>query len=122
MYRLSISRQFIAQHYLIGGDWGDENRLHSHHYRVEVRIEGETLDPHGYLIDIVDLDRSLGALISRFRDRTLNEVPEFSGLNPSIERFAQIVWKALNDDLALAGKRLIIRVWENDTDWAEYAS
>ncbi len=30
MYSVSVRRNFIAQHYLIGGDWGPENELHSH--------------------------------------------------------------------------------------------
>ena len=56
MYQLAITRDFIAQHHLVGGDWGRENRLHSHHYRCEIRVEGATLDRHGYLIDIVELN------------------------------------------------------------------
>lgn len=122
MYRLGISRTFIARHFLIGGDWGAENQLHSHHYRLDVRIEGEELDRHGYLIDIVDLERIIGTLIARYRDRTLNELPEFSGRNPSIERFARIIWEGLNEHLPLQGKCLTVRVWENDSDWAGYTA
>ena len=58
MYQLAITRDFIAQHYLIGGDWGRENEQHSHHYKVEVRVQQQDLDQHGYLIDIVDLESS----------------------------------------------------------------
>jgi 6-pyruvoyltetrahydropterin/6-carboxytetrahydropterin synthase len=32
MYTVAVRRDFIAQHYLIGGDWGAENELHAHHY------------------------------------------------------------------------------------------
>ena len=41
MYTVTITRDFVAQHFLIGGDWGAENQWHSHHYQVEVRLEGE---------------------------------------------------------------------------------
>ena len=41
MYSLAIRRDFVAQHYLIGGDWGAENQKHSHHYQVEVQVEGK---------------------------------------------------------------------------------
>lgn len=122
MYSLAISRDFIARHYLVGGDWGAENELHSHHYRVEVRCEGRELDRHGYLVDIVDLERVLGEVITCFRDRTLNELPEFSGLNPSIERLARLLWEELNRRLAVSDRALAVKVWENDTDWAGYAA
>lgn len=121
MHSLAISRDFIAQHFLIGADWGDENQLHSHHYRLEVRIEGRELDCHGYLIDIVELERIVAEVLARCRDRTLNELTELSGQNPSIERLARLLWDDLNHRLALRGKTLQVRVWENDTDWAGYA-
>ncbi len=121
MHSLAISRDFIAQHYLIGGDWGAENQLHSHHYRAEIRIQGPSLDRHGYLIDIVDLERIVGEVIARYRDRTLNELPEFDGLNPSIERLARVLWRQLSERLTLASQSLAVRVWENDDDWAGYA-
>ncbi len=40
MYTVSVRRELIARHYLIGGDWGAENDPHSHPYVIEVRLEG----------------------------------------------------------------------------------
>ncbi|MEZ4656751.1 MAG: 6-carboxytetrahydropterin synthase [Caldilineaceae bacterium] len=40
MYTLAVQRDFVAQHFLIGGDWGPENQWHSHHYRLEVQLQG----------------------------------------------------------------------------------
>lgn len=121
MYQLSISRDFIARHFLIGGDWGKEALEHSHHYRVEVRIEGDTLDRHGYLVDIVALERELLGIVDGFRDRLLNELPPFAGLNPSLEHFARILWEALRDRLDPAGYGLSVRLWENERDWAGFS-
>jgi len=121
VYRLSISRDFIAQHHLIGGDWGAENQVHSHHYRVDLLIEGHELDEHGYLIDIVDLERILAEILANFRDRVLNDLSEFRGLNPSVERFARILWDKLTQRLQLQDKSLSLQLWENDSDWAGYA-
>src|SRR5215475_2403195 len=69
MYTVAITRDFVAQHFLIGGDWGAENQWHSHHYQVEVRLEGATLDQHGYLVDIVDIETNLEAMVDYFRDK-----------------------------------------------------
>jgi 6-pyruvoyltetrahydropterin/6-carboxytetrahydropterin synthase len=120
MYQLAISRDFIARHFLIGGDFGDENVEHSHHYRVEVLVEGERLDRHGYLIDIVALEKALLAVIGGFRDRVLNELAPFRGLNPSLEHFARIIWEQLQDSLELPDCRMSVRLWENDRDWAAF--
>lgn len=121
MYSLAITRDFIARHYLIGGDWGRENALHSHHYRLEIRLAAAGLDRHGYLVDIVELDRAAQAVIGRLSERVLNDLPEFAGLNPSIERLAHLVWSDLMRVLNLDQQTLSVRVWENESDWAGYS-
>ena len=121
MYTVAVNRDFVAQHFLIGGDWGAENELHSHHYRVEVQLRGATLDKHGYLVDIVDIETNLEALVVHYRDKTLNNLPEFEGLNPSIERFARIVCQALSSRIQapnLSG--ITLKMWENEIAWAAY--
>jgi 6-pyruvoyltetrahydropterin/6-carboxytetrahydropterin synthase len=120
MYRLAVTRDFIAQHYLIGGDWGAENAKHSHAYRLEVQLEGRTLDRHGYLADIVAVDRAIADTLAGFRDRTLNDLAPFDGLNPSLERFARILWEALRAQLQCDAASLSVRLWENERDWAAY--
>lgn len=122
MYRLAITRDFIAKHYLIGGDWGAENALHSHHYRCEIGIEGKELDRHGYLVDIVELSRAVDSVISQVSERTLNDLPNFAGLNPSLEHFCRIFWEMLVSHVPLSGKMLSVKLWENDRDWAAYTA
>ncbi len=121
MYTLAVRRDFIAQHYLIGGDWGAENELHSHHYQVEVELVGAHLDPHGYLVDIVEVEKQLEAQVARFRDKTLNDLDEFTGLNPSLEHFARIFCQSLVSNLPAVGLNSVtVRLWENDIAWASY--
>ena len=122
MYQLAITRDFIARHFLVGGDWGAENQEHSHHYRAEVIVEGQHLDQHGYLIDIVALEAALLDIIGGYADRVLNQQQAFAGLNPSIEHFSRILWEALRDAVSLPGGRLTVKLWENDRDWAAYVS
>lgn len=121
MYTVAVKRDFVAQHYLIGGDWGPENAWHSHHYQVEVQLAGETLDQHGYLVDIVDIEANLEALVAGYRDKTLNDLPEFAGLNPSIEHFARIFAQALAQRIQAPNLSfLTLKIWENDIAWASY--
>ena len=121
MYNVAVKRDFVAQHFLIGGDWGPENDLHSHHYYVELRLEGRELDRHGYLVDIVDIEHQLDALVAYYRDRTLNELPEFEGLNPSIEHFSRILAHALDQRIRAENiLALTVVIWENEIAWASY--
>ena len=121
MYTVAVKRDFVAQHYLIGGDWGAENEKHSHHYVVELRLEGATLDQHGYLVDIVEIEQQLDALVAHYRDKTLNDLPEFADLNPSIEHFARILCQTLANHIPAPNlNALTVRIWENDIAWASY--
>lgn len=121
MYTVAVKRDFVAQHYLIGGDWGAENDLHSHHYFVEIQLHGPTLDEHGYLVDIVDIELNLDVLITEYRDKTLNELPAFQGLNPSIEHFARILCQTLAERIqADTLARIGVQLWENEIAWAGF--
>ena len=120
-YTIAVKRDFIAQHFLIGGDWGAENELHSHHYSVELQLEGSDLDQHGYMVDIIAVEAALEALKLKFEDRTLNDMPEFQGLNPSIEHFARILCAALHANIQASNvSALTVRIWENEIAWAAY--
>ena len=91
MYTVAVTHEFIARHFLIGGDWGSENFPHAHHYVVEISIEAAGLDQHGYLVDIVEIEAAMKKIVDYYRDALLNEKPEFAGLNPSIEHFRRRV-------------------------------
>ena len=121
MYMVAVKRDFKAQHYLIGGDWGPENDLHEHHYQVEIQLEGESLDQHGYLVDILDIEGHLEALVEQYRGKVLNEFAEFAGLNPSIENFSRIMCLDLSSKIAAENiSTVTIKLWENDIAWASF--
>ena len=121
MYTVAVKRDFVAQHYLVGGDWGAENDLHSHHYYLELQLHGEALDEHGYLVDIVDIECNLDEITAYYRDRTLNDLPEFAGLNPSIEHFARIIASSMAERIDAANlSSLTVQIWENEIAWAAY--
>lgn len=123
MYTLRVCRDFVAQHYLTVPDCGPENEWHSHHFQLEVVLEGEELNENGYLIDIVTLEDVLEKIVERYRDATLNDLPEFQGLNPSIEHFSRIVCSSLQDGLATDSlETMTVRIWEDDDAWAAYST
>ena len=121
MYALALSRDFEASHFLVGGDWGPENDLHSHPYRVRVTLYGDQLDQHGYLVDLVQVEEKLESLVERFRGSTLNDLPEFAGLNPSLEHFARIFCEKFAQGLEAGNVRAVeVRLWESEDAWASY--
>jgi 6-pyruvoyltetrahydropterin/6-carboxytetrahydropterin synthase len=121
MYKVAVKREFDAQHYLIGGDWGPENDLHYHHYQVELQLEGEMLDQHGYLVDIVDIERHLDALVDHYQEAILNDEAEFEGINPSIENFSRIICQRLMQEIDGPNlSSVTIKIWENEIAWASY--
>ncbi len=121
MYALAVKRDFMSQHFLIGGDWGAENQKHTHHYQLELQLEGPSLDKHGYLVDITELDAALNSIVEYYRDHTLNELPEFKDLNPSIEQFARILCQTFAAHLRAPNlSAVIVKLWENESAWAAY--
>ena len=121
MYTLAVRRGFIARHFLIGGDWGPENLPNSHHYILELQLEGRELDQHGYLVDIVDVEKHLDELVNYYKEQMLNDKPEFAGLNPSIEHFSRIMATSLSERIQAKNISAIkVVLWEHDNAWAAY--
>ena len=121
MYTLGVKREFIARHFLIGGDWGPENFPNSHHYILELQMQGKELDQHGYLVDIVDVEKHLDEIVNYYKEEMLNDKPEFAGLNPSLEHFARILATSLSERIQADNIRAIkVKLWENESAWAAY--
>jgi len=120
-YELTVTRDFVAQHFLTVPDPGPEGVPHSHHFTVEVRFGGPELGEYGYLVDIDDVEAILDELEERYRDALLNDLPEFEGLNPSVEHFARLFGDRVADTLTDSNpETLRIRMWEDDVSWASH--
>ncbi|MBI5932124.1 MAG: 6-carboxytetrahydropterin synthase [Chloroflexi bacterium] len=121
MYTLAVRRNFIARHFLIGGDWGAENFPNSHHYVLELQLAGNELNQHGYLVDIVDVEKHLDEVVDYYKEQMLNDKPEFTGLNPSIEHFSRILAIDLNNRIQAKNiTALKVVLWEHENAWAAY--
>jgi 6-pyruvoyltetrahydropterin/6-carboxytetrahydropterin synthase len=120
-YELTVTREFVAQHFLTVPDPGPEGVPHSHHFTVEVRFAGPELGDYGYLVDIDDVDAILDDLEARYRDALLNDLPEFEGLNPSVEHFARLFGDRVERSLDDPNPAFLrIQLWEDDVSWASH--
>ena len=123
MYTVTVVRPLVAQHYLTVPDPGPEGELHSHRFRLEVELAGEELNEYDYLVDIDEVEAALDAVKARYTDETLNDLPEFAGYNPSVERFARVVHERVADAVSTEEiDRLTVTVWEDDVANAAYAA
>ncbi|QWC18177.1 6-carboxytetrahydropterin synthase [Halorubrum sp. 2020YC2] len=117
-----VKREFIAQHFLTVPDpEPPEGDVHSHRFTVEVEFAADSLAEYGYLVNINEVESLLDDIEGRYRDALLNDLPEFEGLNPSVERFARIVCDRFRE--ALSGDNpdeVTVRIWEDDLAWASY--
>jgi 6-pyruvoyltetrahydropterin/6-carboxytetrahydropterin synthase len=120
-YTLAAEREIRSRHFLVGDDFGPENQPHTHRYRIEVEVTGEELDPHGFLLDLVALEGHLESLLGEYAGKTLNALPAFAGLNPSLEHFSRILCRGMADRVGpLAWRSLSVRIWEDQAGWAMY--
>lgn len=123
MYTVTVTRDFVAQHWLTVPNPGPEGELHSHHLTVEVEVEGSQVGEYGYLVDIDDLKAAVDALVDRYRDATLNDLPEFEGLNPSVEHFSRFFAERVADGIETDRLDAIeVTMWEEDAAAASYAT
>jgi 6-pyruvoyltetrahydropterin/6-carboxytetrahydropterin synthase len=117
-----VKREFIAQHYLTVPDpEPPEGDVHSHRFTVEVEFAADSLAEYGYLVNINEVESLLDDIEGRYRDTLLNDLPEFEGRNPSVERFARIVCDRFRE--AFSGDNpdeVTVRIWEDDLAWASY--
>ncbi|MFB6298408.1 MAG: 6-pyruvoyl tetrahydropterin synthase family protein [Salinirussus sp.] len=121
MYRLSVARDFVAQHFLTVPDPGPEGEVHSHHFEAEVAFAGPELNEYGYLVDIDAVEETLDTLEARYRDALLNDLPEFEGRNPSVEHFARLFGDRIVDRAPTENPtELRVRMWEDEDAWASY--
>ena len=121
MYSTTVSTDFVAQHYLTVPNPGPEGVPHSHHFEIEVTFRGPELNEYDYLVDIDDAEAALSEVADRYRDELLNDRRAFEGSNPSVERFARVVFErvadVVTDDTVT---ELAVTVWEDDTAAATY--
>jgi 6-pyruvoyltetrahydropterin/6-carboxytetrahydropterin synthase len=121
MYSVTVVSDFVAQHFLTVPDAGPEGVPHSHHFELELAFQGPDLNEYEYLVDIDDVHRALDAIEDRYADELLNDLPEFAEANPSVERFARVVWERVTDVVTdETVSTLTVTVWEDETAAAAY--
>lgn len=104
MYTLKVEGAFEAAHQL--PDYpGKCARLHGHNWVVEAVVKGRELDKLGMLVDFKTVKKALNNVLDRYDHRFLNElVPFNTGVNPTAENLARIIFTELEDNVAFTAE------------------
>jgi 6-pyruvoyltetrahydropterin/6-carboxytetrahydropterin synthase len=122
MFEISVEQTFAAGHALRNYKGSCEN-VHGHNFRVQVKIEGERLDPTGLLVDFIDVKAVMSSVIERLDHQFLNEISPFDLKNPSAENIAEYFYQEIARNLPETAALLQVRevtVLETDIHSATY--
>jgi 6-pyruvoyl-tetrahydropterin synthase len=93
-HEIEIERVFRAGHALRLYDGGMEP-AHEHDWRVVVRVRADRLDAIEVVMDFHALERIVNQALEPLRGRFLNDLDLFAGINPSAERVAEHLYRAI---------------------------
>ncbi|MEA4863637.1 MAG: 6-pyruvoyl tetrahydropterin synthase family protein [Victivallaceae bacterium] len=91
MYELEVYRSFSAAHRLCGYP-GDCAKLHGHNWLVTVVLATAELDGIGIGFDFKVLKKLLDDVLGEFDHCCLNDLPDFSNMNPTSENLAKLIY------------------------------
>lgn len=133
MIELTQCFEFSASHRLhVESMSPEENRAcfgkcnnpngHGHNYQVEITIGRSNPASNGVVLALPKFEDIVKReVIDRLDHTHLNaDVPEFKGVNPSVENIAKVVWQYLDGKFEDAVLRRV-RVWETAKTYAEYS-
>ena len=120
MFSISLSKNFTSQH-SFPNSVGPERSKHPHPYRIEMTLMGEELGDDGFLVDLDRMSAIMDEVVGIVEGAYLNDLPEFKGINPSLENFSRVMWTWVADRLKEPRvERIRITVWESEDARASY--
>lgn len=122
MYEVTVSAHFDSAHYLREYHGRCEN-LHGHRWQVEASVRSSQLNQIGLALDFTELKKALRETVAQFDHVCLNDLPEFSSINPSSENIARVIFNKVTDRLHEQGLGFAvfsIKVYESPDAWVIY--
>lgn len=120
MYELRVEGEFSSSHQLREYEGKCEN-LHGHNWRVEMFVQGETLNRIGLLVDFKILRTVLKDILETLDHQFINDIAPFNEINPSAENIAKYLYDEAKEKLAdYPVKVSRINVYETNKSLASY--
>jgi 6-pyruvoyltetrahydropterin/6-carboxytetrahydropterin synthase len=120
MYEIAVTSHFSGAHrlrYL----HGKCEELHGHNWKVEVSVASNRLGKEGVVIDFGILKQKVEKILKSLDHTYLNDLPHFSGMEPSSENIAKYIFDRLKSELKGHSVKLKkVTAWESETSCATY--
>jgi 6-pyruvoyltetrahydropterin/6-carboxytetrahydropterin synthase len=120
MFEIAVHSHFSGAHrlrYL----HGKCEELHGHNWKVEVSVVSNRLGKEGVVIDFGILKRRVEKVLKPLDHTYLNDLPYFSGIEPSSENIAKYIFDRLKSELkGYQGTLKKVTAWESETSSATY--
>ncbi len=120
MYELTVISHFSGAHrlrYL----HGHCEELHGHNWKVEVSVASPKLNPEGVVIDFKVLKQKVEKVLKELDHTYLNDLPYFSGKEPSSENIARYIFETLKKEFkGLPATLKKVTAWESEHASATY--
>jgi 6-pyruvoyltetrahydropterin/6-carboxytetrahydropterin synthase len=120
MYEITVYSHFSGAHRLryLHGKCED---LHGHNWKVEVSVVSHRLSKEGVVIDFGILKQKVEKVLKLLDHTYLNDLPYFSGTEPSSENIAKYIFERLKGELkGHPGALKRVTAWESETSSATY--
>jgi 6-pyruvoyltetrahydropterin/6-carboxytetrahydropterin synthase len=121
-FTVRVEARFESAHYLREYR-GISEPLHGHSYKVEADLaaRGGGVDQDAIAVDFVSAKRKLEQLAKRLDYGCINDIPPFTGINPSAENiaewFARELQAAIDDEHAVV---VGVTIWEGPVNSVTY--
>lgn len=120
MYEIKVTSHFSGAHrlrYL----HGKCEELHGHNWKIEVSITSNKLNHEGVVMDFTLLKQKVEKVVKSLDHTYLNDLPYFSGQEPSSENIAKYIFNKLKVELkGISVKMSKVSAWESETSCATY--
>jgi 6-pyruvoyltetrahydropterin/6-carboxytetrahydropterin synthase len=120
MYEITVLSHFSGAHrlrYL----HGKCEKLHGHNWKVEVTVVSDRLNKEGVVIDFQILKQKVEKVLNSLDHTYLNDLPYFSGEEPSSENIAKYIFSKLKKELKPYRVTLKkVTAWESETACATF--
>lgn len=131
MYTVRKLFKFEGAHALSSSYSEECQNVHGHSYKLEVIISSKKVNPDGMVIDFKELKESIKPIIDIFDHKLVynlehavdyDHVPGEIGVpfNPTAENMCKFFYKEIYKIIWDVCDKLVIRLHETDTGYAEY--
>ncbi len=120
MYDVVVEQEISAAHQLKGYQGKCEN-LHGHNWKVRLEVTASELNEIGLAVDFVELKAMLKEVLEAYDHSMLNDLPEFSGINPTSENLARLLYGQCREKIKDRKLQMkAVTVWESPRSFTRY--